>query len=312
MKRVLKIIGAILSAFLLIPMFALELLLFANLILNSLISSDNLAETLEQLMTYNRRNNTTLVTIASPNTYGSITASNDKINYSLVENKIKEYLVDAGLSEDEALEIVRDEEIKKIVNNYLESVILNKVKDSKIEYPSKEEVRKIIKKNYPILKKIKMIEEKYPEDKIDEFVDDTYEEMKGTLEEVEDSVNTSEIKELVYFKKFININPLLFILGIIVIIGLIMLFRMSFYKWLVWASIPTLLNGILYSSLGLFGMRIVTSIVNLEDYTDILDPVAKKMSTLMIRYGIVSIIITIIMIVTYSIVKNKLKVKKHK
>ena len=75
-------------------------------------------------------------------------------------------------------------------------------------------------------------------------------------------------------------------------------------------ALETLLNGIIYSSLGLFGMKIITSLVNLEKYEEIIDPIAKKMSTLMIRHGIILTILTIVMIVTYFVVKNNLKNKK--
>ena len=165
MKRVLKIIGVFFSIVLLIPIFALEFLLTANLILNSLISSDNLDKTLEELMSYNPRNSEVLITIADPNTYGTITY-NDKINYSMVKDKIKDYLTQAGFEETEAKEIVEDEEFKSIVSNYLESVVLNKIKDSDIRYPTKEEIKSFVKKNYSKLKKVKAIEEKYTEDNI--------------------------------------------------------------------------------------------------------------------------------------------------
>ena len=38
-------------------------------------------------------------------------------------------------------------------------------------------------------------------------------------------------------------------------------------------------------------------------YLELLDPVIKKMSTLMIQYGIISIIITIAMITIYVVIK---------
>ena len=89
-----------------------------------------------------------------------------------------------------------------------------------------------------------------------------------------------------------------------------MIFRMSFYKGLILVSIPTMLNGIIYSILGLAGMKLITSFANLENYLELLDPVIKKMSTLMIQYGIISIIITIVMITIYVVIRHKKALKK--
>ena len=308
MKKILKIIGIIFSTILLVPLFVLELVLIANIILNTLVSSDNLTETLEQLMTYNNRNSATLITYASENTYGSI-VNNGKINYSTIKGKLEEYLVNAGIDQEDAKEIVNDEEFKEIVTDYLESVVLNKIKDSEIKYPSKQEIKKFVEKNYSTLKKIDVINKKYNEDNIDELVDDKYEEIKNTLAEVEQEVDLKEVEEFVVIKEFININPYIIGLFILATIIIIMLFQASFYKWLLWVSIPTFLNGIIYSSVGLFGMRVITTLIDLNKYSDIIDPIAKKMSTLMIQYGIILIISTIVMLIIYSIIKNKLKKK---
>ncbi len=306
MKRVLKVFGIILSSVLLIPMFIIEFLLIANIVLNTLVSSDNLSETLEQLMTHDDRREMNLITYASPNTYGNT------INYSKLEGKIEEYLIQVGFNKEEAKEIVNDDQFKEIVTNYLESVVMNKIKDSDIRYPTKDEVKEFVSKNFSTLKKVKAIEEKYTEENIDEFVDENYDEIKIKLEEVEKKVNIPSNKGFEEFKNVINLNPYMLGLYLFVIVVLIVILRMSYYKWLVWVSIPTLLNGIIYSSLGLFGMKIITSLVNIEQYQEIIDPIAKKMSTLMIRYGIMLTILTIVMIVSYFVIKNNLKVKKKK
>ena len=141
------------------------------------------------------------------------------------------------------------------------------------------------------------------------MVEDNYEEVKNKLEEIEEEINVPEIRGMNEFKQLISLNPFLLIVSIIGLIELLMLTRMSFYKWLAWASIPTLFNGILYSAGGLFGIKIITSLVNLDKYADIIDPIAKKLSTLMIRYGIVYTILTIVMIASYSVIKNNLKSK---
>ena len=56
-------------------------------------------------------------------------------------------------------------------------------------------------------------------------------------------------------------------------------------------------------------MNLIETMVSLNEYSEILDPIAKRMSTMMIRYGIILIIITIVMIVIYSVVKNNKKEK---
>ena len=310
MKKVLKVIGIFLSLILTIPIFALELLLIINIILNNFISTDNLNEILEELITYNNKNRSTLITLASPNTYGNYITYNDKIDYSFVEKKIKEYLMSNGFTLGEAQELLQDEEVKRIVNNYIESIVLNKIKDSEIIYPTKEEVKSFIKKNYSVLKRTKLIEEKYNLENIDELVEESYEEVKMALEKVQSEVEIPEVKELEFIKMIININPFIILLCILILIGILMILRMSFYKWLAWVSIPTLANGIFLSAFGLFGMRLITTLVDLNDYTDIIDPIAKKMSTMMIKYGIILIIITIFMIIIYSVVKNSKKTKK--
>lgn len=305
MKKFLNIVGIIFSIFLTIFMFALEFLLVINLILNEFVAKDNLGEIVEQLMTYNNESSEVLLTFDS----ASVGLSNydNNFNYSTLEGKIKDYLTDAGFTNDEAKEIVQDEEFKKIVNNYLESVVLNEIKDSEIKYPTKEEIKKFIKKNYNKFSKVKVIQEKYHKDNIEKFVEENYDDFKEKLDEATEKVKIPEVKEIEYLKKIININPFLIVGFLLITIILMIVSRMSFYKWLMWSSIPTLLNGVLFSAFGLFGMNLIESLVNLDKYADILDPIAKKMSTMMIRYGIILSIITIIMIVAYSVIKNNFK-----
>ena len=295
MKRVFKIIGMIFSVILLIPMFLLEFLLIANITLNTLVSSDDLENTLEELLTYNPSD--TMLTYDSPSV-GS------KVDYSLIKDKISEYLKNVGFSEYEANSIVEDSEFKEVVSNYLESVVLNKIKDSDIKYPSKEEVKKFVKNHYSALKNVKAINKIYTEENIDEFVDENYENVKNKLVEATEEVKI-ESKEFDYFKKIININPYIIFLVIIGIMILIMIFRWSFYKSLILVSIPTMLNGIIYSILGLAGMKLITTFANLDNYIEILDPIIKRMSTLMIQYGIILIIITIVMITIYIVMRHK-------
>lgn len=307
MKKVLNIIGIIFSILLTVVMFSLELLLTINLILNTFITKDNLGEIIENLLTSNNRNNAILITYADEYTYGNyITYADDtKIDYASVAGKIKEYLVNSGFTKEEATEIVNDKEFKEIVNNYLESVVVSKIKDTKIEYPTKEEIKKFVKKNYKALSKVEAIKEKYNEETIEEIVDENYDAVIEKLDEATNEVKVPDIEEIVYLKKVINISPFLIIGGLLGVILLMMLARMSTYKWLAWSSVPTFFSGLLFSALGLFGMNLVESLINLDKYSEVLDPIAKRMSTLMIRYGIVTIIITIVMIVTYSIIKNK-------
>ena len=312
LRKVLNVFGILLSAILMIPIFILESLLILNLVLNSLVSTDNLDQIMEQLMTFNNRNNEILITYADTETFGNYKLESGKINYSMFEGKIEEFLTNYGFEKEEATKIVKNKDFKDMVTNYLESVALNKIKDSEIRYPTEDEIKKFIKDNYQLFEKVKMISGKYNQKDVDEFVSENYDTVKEKLTELNNEIEIPESKEWDLLKKLININPFVIIGIIFGTIILLMILRKSFYKWLIWFSIPTFLNGLLFSAIGLFGMRLVTSLVNLDNYIEIINPIAKKMSTLMIRYGIIFSIATAVMIIIYTVVKNNLKNKKAK
>ncbi len=305
MKKFLNVIGIFFSIVISVILFLLEMLLITNIVLNIFFQDGTLSVVIERLISKNYQEEKVLLTYADSRTYGSI--NKNKIDFNSIEGKIKEYLKNNGFTEKEASDIVRDEEFKSVVNNYLESVVLSEIKNAEIRYPTKEEVKSFVKKNYNSLSKIKAISEKYNEETIDEFVEENYDEVKDKLEEITEEVKVPEIKEIEYLKKIVNINPFLILAAIIFSFILLMLFRLSFYKWLLWGSIPIFIGGILISAFGLFGIKLITTLAIFDDYTEVIDPIAKKMSTLMIKSGIIAIIITIVMLTIYLIVKNKVK-----
>ena len=309
MKKVLNVLGIIFSFLAAIVIFALEVVLTTNVILNDFVKDDTLEEVIERIVSINNTEGN-LLTFADTNSSGNLITYGDKADLKNILNKLKDYLINYGFDEKEALEIVEDKEFKHIVNTYLESVILNEIKDTEIKYPSKEEIKSFVKKNYKTLNKIEVIKEKYTESTIETLVDDNYEEVKEKLDEIKEEVKIPELKEIVYLKTIINISPFIIMGAILIMFSILMLFRQSFYKWLLWSSVPTFLNGIIFSLIGIFGSKILNTIKALSDYSDLIDPIAKKMSTLMMKYGFISIVITVIMLTIYLIINNKKKEKK--
>ena len=309
MKKVLNVLGIIFSFLAAIVIFALEVVLTTNVILNDFVKDDTLEEVIERIVSINNTEGN-LLTFADTNSSGNLITYGDKADLKNILNKLKDYLINYGFDEKEALEIVEDKEFKRIVNTYLESIILNEIKDTEIKYPSKEEIKSFVKKNYKTLNKIEVIKEKYTESTIETLVDDNYEEVKEKLDEIKEEVKIPELKEIVYLKTIINISPFIIMGAILIMFSLLMIFRQSFYKWLLWSSVPTFLNGIIFSLIGIFGSKILNTIKALSDYSDLIDPIAKKMSTLMMKYGFISIVITVIMLTIYLIINNKKKEKK--
>ena len=309
MKKVLNVLGIIFSFLAAIVIFALEVVLTTNVILNDFVKDDTLEEVIERIVSINNTEGN-LLTFADTNSSGNLITYGDKADLKNILNKLKDYLINYGFDEKEALEIVEDKEFKHIVNTYLESVILNEIKDTEIKYPSKEEIKSFVKKNYKTLNKIEVIKEKYTESTIETLVDDNYEEVKEKLDEIKEEVKIPELKEIEALKTIINISPFIIMGAILIMFSLLMIFRQSFYKWLLWSSVPTFLNGIIFSLIGIFGSKILNTIKALSDYSDLIDPIAKKMSTLMMKYGFISIVITVIMLTIYLIINNKKKEKK--
>ncbi len=301
MEKLLSTLKIVFSIVIVTIIFILEITLVTNVILNKFVNEDNLAEIIEEIISKND-DNKILITLADTKTTGSI--SSNKVDFKSIEGRIKNYLTNVGFTKEEAAQIVNDEEFKNVVNNYLESVLLSEIKDTEIRYPTKAEIQKFIQKNYNALKKIKVISEKYNENTIDKFVEENYDDVKNKLEEIVKEVKIPEIKEVSYLKKIININP--FVLGIMIaILALFLVLLRPKYKWLVWFSIPTFLVGLLFSTLGLFGIKLITSLTIFDNYNELITPIAKKMSTMMIRYGIITIVITIVLLIIYLIIRNK-------
>lgn len=294
MKKSKNVIGIILSILVIIIFFVLELFLGVERPINKTMKVENLSIIMEDID----------IERIFRDENGKETAQGTRIYH---------YFDDIGLPRDDVDEVVKDKTFKKIIGNYLGSMFVSGVTGTEVVYPTKSEIVSFIHKNYSRFKKVTDFPEEYDQEEITRIVNENYKNVKYELDELSKDIKWDKIKNVDLIKTIMTTKTILIIGGLILCIVLLIIFRKSFYIWLKWVSVPTILNGIILFVGGLVGKGIIKALADFTKYDTVLNPIVDTILKNMRIFGIVEIVVGIIALVAYVIIdKAKKPVQKEK
>ena len=206
-----------------------------------------------------------------------------------------------NLSEEQFEQILNSDKVKEQVGSYIGKVLSSTLNDKKFNL-TKENIENFLNIAVDEYNKVSDTKINYTERK--EIINSFDEEMIANMNEEFGSINLAETVAPEYVKYIELADNLLFgnytlimLALIILIIGIIALFRFSCYKWMPYVKISTIISGSLMMIVGLLIL-----IIPLEEM-EIIIPIRKLLTT---RIFITSAILFILSIVL-SIGKKYLK-----
>ena len=206
-----------------------------------------------------------------------------------------------GLSEEQFEKILNSDKVKEKVGSYIGEVLSSTFNDKEANL-TKEDIENFL--NIAVDEYNKVSDTKISDTERKEIVNSFDEEMIANMNEEFGSINLTETVAPEYVEYIKLADNLLFgnytlimLVLIILIIGLIALFRFSCYKWIPYVKTSTIINGSLMLIVGLLIL-----IIPLEDM-EIIMPIRKLLAT---RVFITSAILFILSI-CLSVWKKYLK-----
>lgn len=184
-----------------------------------------------------------------------------------------------NLSEEQFEQILNNDKVKEQVGTYLGEVLSSSLNNKKTNL-TKEEIEEFL--NIAVLEYNKISDIKINDTERNEIINSFDEEMINNINEELGSINLKEIVEPEYIQYIELADNLLFgsytliiLVLIIIVIGLIALFRFSYYKWISYVKVSTIISGFLMALVG-----ILILIVPLEGM-EIIMPIRKLLATKM-------------------------------
>ncbi len=227
------------------------------------------------------------------------------------EPKIYTYLSKVGLSKEKIYTFLDKVQFKNILGENLGSKILNKIDGFEIKLPSEDEITDFIYNNLEYVKKIFFFST--TREDIYKIVHKNYEFINDLVNNFSDSIDLSGFENL---KTVANLfrKGAVYILeaAIAICIILIIIFRASLYKWLMWISVVTLPVSLLFIIIGSFATNLVQSIAEKLKFLFLVEPFVAYFTKSMVKYGIILLIISVSSFIIHTIIKILLKKKKKK
>ena len=227
------------------------------------------------------------------------------------ETKIYDYLNKIGLSKEKIYTFLDKNGFKNILSENLSSKMLNKVENFEIKLPNEDQVTDFIYDNLEYVKKIFIFETS--RDDIKRIVHKNYEFIDNLVEDVSDKVDLSGLENLKVIPKLIkNGTVKIIIIGIAISVIIIIICRASLYKWLMWIHVATLVVGILFSLIGVFGNKLFVFLAEKLKIMFLVDPFVNFFNKRFVKYGIILLIISLITFVLHYLIKKIVKKSNKK
>lgn len=283
MKKVLNGLGILGSLIILFALIILEIALGLNLSLKKFLKTDKISEIIEKVE-FERL----------------FTDDDDKV----VELDKDVYNI---IDEKTAIKLFKNKELKKMYSDYLASSFISKIDEkTSVIYPTSKQLADFATNNYELVKDLSLFED-VDQKTIGKYIEENYDNIKVELEKSTDDVETFDF-DTKYFDYVIGDKTTYIILGLILFcIILLIIFRMSLYKWFLWFYISTMTVSLQYLVIGLFTNTFITYIMgaSAKDYKAFLSPFIKGFTNLLLIYGIVLFFVGIISFIVHKTSKPK-------
>ena len=227
------------------------------------------------------------------------------------EPKIYTYLETIGLSKEKIYTFLDKEKFKSVLGENLGSKILNKIDNFEIKLPDEDKVTDFIYENLDYLKKIFFFSTSREDVKW--FVHSNYEFITGFADDISDKLDFSGFESLKNIATLIRKGTVYLIeIAIAICVILLIIFRASIYKCLMWIHAATLPVAAIFITIGTLGTNLVNSIVEKMRILFLAAPFVTYFTKSMVRYGIVLLIISIVSLGLHFLMKVLKKKKKKR
>ena len=287
MKKTLNVFGVLLSVVVIIALFGLELLLGVKLPTKKTMEVENLSSIMEEIDIEK-------------------IFRDEKGNEKPAGTRIYNYFKNIGLPREDVDEVVKDKRFKKIIGNFLATMFMNGIDGTEVVYPSKSELVNFIHNNYNAFQKVTGFEKDYKQEKIEEIVSNNYSNVKYELDELSKDINFDDIVGVDLVTKILSTSTILLIGGVVLCVVLLIIFRHSFYKWLKWASIPTIASGIVCLVVGLLGGYLIIPRIDFGKYEFFLKLIAENIIKNVAIYGALLFGIGLVLLIIHAVIKKTL------
>lgn len=233
----------------------------------------------------------------------------DKIIKSEDEPRIYTYLSRIGLSKERIYTFLDKIGFKKILGENLGSKILNKINNFQIRLPDENQVTDFIYNNLQYLKKIFFFE--VSRESIYKVVHKNYQFITDLIDSISEKLDLSGFENLKIIGNLIRKGAVYIIgIGIAICVVLIVIFRASIYKWLMWMHAVTLPVSAIFLIVGTLGNKLIYNIVTKLKFLFLVEPFATYFTKSMVRYGIILLIISVSSLILHTIIKFIVKKRK--
>lgn len=222
-----------------------------------------------------------------------------------------------GISEEGANKILSSKSFKDLVGTYIGSSIESILYDTPVKRITVDDIIEIIEENSFVMDEVAEQEgyvlTEQDKEKLIESIRNS--DLESVLEEQPDIgaelvAEDNEFKEIIdIVKKVYNLKTILLVVSVIIVLVLIIaLIRFSLYSWMMWLSIPTMISSILIlvfaimikPILGLFSLDV-------EILTFVTNNILPSLFGKLLISGIIGLVISIGLVIGYSILKRKTK-----
>lgn len=227
------------------------------------------------------------------------------------EPKIYTYLEVIGLSKEKIYTFLDKEKFKNILGENLGSKILNKIDGFEIKLPDENQVTDFIYENLDYLKKIFFFNTS--RDDVYKFVHRNYDRINSFADDISDNLDLSGFENLKKIATLIRKGTVYIIeIAIAICVILLIIFRASIHKVLMWIHAVTLPVAVIFITIGTLGTNSVNSIVEKLRILFLAAPFVTYFTRSMVRYGVVLIIISVISLGLHILMKVSKKKKKKR
>ncbi len=172
-----------------------------------------------------------------------------------IEEDLNKLATEINLTEDQLKQILNSNKIKELFGSFINKILISSFDDSKIDL-TKDKIENFL--NIAIDEYNKVSNTKISETERQKIINSIDDETITNINEELSSINFQEAVEPEYVKYIKLVENTLFgnytliiLAVIIVIIGLIALFRFSLYKWMPYVKTSTIINGCLMLIIGI-------------------------------------------------------------
>ena len=202
--------------------------------------------------------------------------------------------------------VVDSKEFKELLGQYFGNVIELILYDHQNEIINKEEVMNVLNDKIDYIANEYGIILSYEEkqtiiNSLDQEINELTENLSNE-EEILNEMSEEEISSIRFFfgKGFQTI----LLIVIAVLVGLIMIFRWSFYRFAIWTGITTIISGVFFGGCGSVLSSILQNEIGSQIPLQIIEMLDKNVFSIMTKTGLTVIVIGLVQVVYYYILKK--------